>query len=138
MKLGDLIKMFTLQSPIVIKKASAPAAQTATATAAQTVTSAPVPATMMAASTAMAPTSHFDFGRLMATLLIGAQDALIAYTNPADLPAAVQNFSQGIASVWFPTVNASGTIAAVGTIASEVQQIATHPAPVASAPVSAA
>ena len=129
--------MFTLQSPIVIKKASAPAAQTATATAAQTVTSAPAaPATMMAASTAMAPTSHFDFGRLMATLLIGAQDALIAYTNPADLPAAVQNFSQGIASVWFPTVNASGTIAAVGTIASEVQQIATHPAPVASAPVS--
>ncbi len=101
-------------------------AHTATTSASGT----PNPSTTMAASSAMAPTSHNLIGQLLGSVLLGFQDALIAYTEPAELPAAIANFTQGILQTWYP-VTANGTAAAIaataGTVAATVQSI-TNPA----------
>ena len=58
------------------------------------------PATFAASKDTSNAQHHSALGQVLATVLTGAEDALIAYTDPANLEAAVMNFVSSFIAIW--------------------------------------
>lgn len=58
------------------------------------------PMTLAAAQDPTKAQHHFSLGQVLATVMLGATDALVAYADPAKVPGSVADFVKGFLGIW--------------------------------------
>jgi len=53
------------------------------------------------------PQHHFSLGQVLATVMLGATDALVAASDPKNIPASVSSFVNGFLQIWMPAATQS-------------------------------
>lgn len=43
---------------------------------------------------------HFSLGQVLATVMLGATDAIVAQSDPAKIPGSISDFVRGFMEIW--------------------------------------
>ncbi len=58
------------------------------------------------------PKHHFSLGQVLATLVLGAEDAFAAYKSPDHIPDAINEFVSGFVAIWLAKPAAAPSVPA--------------------------